>query len=456
MNFADAALGLNRLTFAFTINYHYLFPQLTMGLAFFLVVLKTLALRQPEAHYDRAARFWARLFGITFAMGVVTGIPMEFQFGTHWARFSAATGGVIGQLLAMEGVFAFFLESSLLGAFLYGERRLSPRAHWLVAVFLWLGTWLSAFFITATNAFMQHPVGFVRGEDGTFHLASLLALLGNHWLPWQYVHTQLGSLVTASFVVAGLGAFYLLRLQHQTCGRTFVSLGVAVGLAASVGMAFPTGDGQGKNVARHQPAALAAMEGLFETREGAPMVLIGQPDMERLRLDNPIEVPRVLSFLTWNRWGAEVKGLDAFPRQDWPDNVPLLYYSYHVMVGLGTIFIAIMALAALLLWRGRLHATRPMLWVLMLATPFPFIANNMGWNTAELGRQPWLVYGLMRTAEGSSPNVSSGNALFVLLGFMGMYALLGLLYLFLVSREVEHGPGPEADRHQPAGPGEAA
>jgi cytochrome d ubiquinol oxidase subunit I len=275
-------------------------------------------------------------------------------------------------------------------------------------------------------------------------------------LPWQYLHTQLGSLVAASFAVAGLGAFYLLRRQHETHGRTFVSLGVAVGLVASVGMAFPTGDGQGKNVARHQPAALAAMEGLFETREGAPMVLIGQPDMERLRLDNPIEVPRVLSFLTWNRWGAEVKGLDAFPRQDWPDNVPLLYYSYHVMVGLGTIFIAIMALAALLLWRGRLHATRSMLWVLMLATPFPFIANNMGWNTAELGRQPWLVYGLMRTAEGSSPNVSSGNALFVLLGFMGMYALLGLLYLFLVSHEVEHGPGPEGDRHEPAGLGGAA
>jgi cytochrome d ubiquinol oxidase subunit I len=446
----DPALGLHRLTFAFTINYHYLFPQLTMGLAFFIVVLKTLALRHPEAHYDRAARFWARIFGISFAMGVVTGIPMEFQFGTHWARFSAATGGVIGQLLAMEGVFAFFLESSLLGVFLYGARQLSPRGHWAVAVLLWLGTWLSAFFITATNAWMQHPVGFTRDADGTFQLESLGALLTNPWLPWQYLHTQSGSLVTASFVLAGLGAFYLLRRQHERYARSFVSLGVRVGLVAAVAMAFPTGDGQGKNVAIHQPATLAAMEGLFETRQGAPMVLIGQPDMERLRLDNPIEVPRVLSFLTWNRWRAEVKGLDAFPRDEWPDNVPLLYYSYHIMVGLGTIFIAIMAAAALQLWRGRLFASRPLLWVLMLATPFPFIANNMGWNTAELGRQPWLVYGLMRTAEGSSPNVSSGNALFVLLGFMGMYALLGLLYLFLVSREVEHGPGPEPELHEPA------
>jgi cytochrome d ubiquinol oxidase subunit I len=445
MGHADSALGLHRLTFAFTINYHYLFPQLTMGLAFLIAVLKTLALRHPGAHYDRAARFWARLFGITFAMGVVTGIPMEFQFGTHWARFSAATGGVIGQLLAMEGVFAFFLESSLLGAFLYGEGRLKPREHWLVAVLLWLGTWLSAFFITATNAWMQNPVGYTRADDGVFRLTSLTVLLTNPWLPWQYLHTQMGSLVTGSFVMAGLGAFYLIRRSHEVHARTFLALGVSAGLVASVGMAFPTGDGQGKNVARHQPVALAAMEGLFETRQGAPMALIGQPDMERLRLDNPIEVPRALSFLTWNRWTAEVKGLDAFPRENWPDNVPLLYYSYHIMVGLGTLFIAIMGTAALLLWRGRLHTTPPMLWVLMLATPFPFIANNMGWNTAELARQPWLVYGLMRTADGSSPNVSSGNVLFVLLGFMGMYALLGLLFLFLVSHEVEHGPGSEVD-----------
>jgi cytochrome bd ubiquinol oxidase subunit I len=447
---ADPALPLHRLTFAFTINYHYLFPQITMGLALLIAILKTLALRSGEALYDGAARFWARLFGITFAMGVVTGIPMEFQFGTHWARFSQATGGVIGQLLAMEGVFAFFLESSLLGAFLYGERRLSRRAHWLVAVLLWLGTWWSAFFICATDAWMQHPVGYSRAPDGVFQLTSLLALLTNPWLFWQYLHTLLGSLVTACFVVAGLGAFYLLRAQHEAYGRLFLSLGVAVGVFACAAMAFPTGDGQGKNVARHQPAALAAMEGLFETRQGAPMVLIGQPDMERLRLDNPIEVPRVLSLLTWSRWTAEVKGLDAFPREEWPDNVPLLYYSYHIMVGLGTIFIAVMGGAALLLWRGRLHASRPMLWLLMLAAPFPLIANNMGWNTAELGRQPWLVHGLMRTAEGTSPHVSSGNVLFVLLGFMGMYALFGLLYLFLAAREIEHGPEGDGGAHEPA------
>lgn len=430
------------MTFAFTINFHYLFPQITMGLALLIAILKSQALRTNDPRYDRAARFWARIFGVSFAMGVVTGIPMEFQFGTNWSRFSQATGSVIGQTLAMEGIFAFFLESTLLGVFLYAEGRVSRFAHWLVSVFLCLGTWLSAFFITATNAWMQHPVAFVRDDRGVFHLESLGALFTNAWFPWQYLHTVTGTIVTGAFLMSGIGAFYLLRHRHEEHGRLFVRLGVVTGLIATVAMAFPTGDAQGKNVARYQPVTLAAMEGLFETQHGAPLALIGQPDMERLALDNPVEIPRALSFLTYNRWSAEVKGLDAFPRHDWPDNIPMLYYSYHIMVGLGSIFIGVMTIAGFLLWRRKLYKARWMLWILMLAMPFPLIANNSGWITAELGRQPWLVYGLLRTAEGSSTNVSSGNILFVLLGFAGMYALLGLLYLFLVAREIEHGPEP--------------
>jgi cytochrome d ubiquinol oxidase subunit I len=204
---------------------------------------------------------------------------------------------------------------------------------------------------------------------------------------------------------------------------------------------FPTGDGQGKMIAHNQPVTLAAMEGLFETQQGAPLAILGQPDTEKRRLDNPLLLPRVLSFITYQRWSAEVKGLDQFPRADWPDNVPLLFYSFHIMVGLGTMFIALMALAGLALWRGKLFSTRPLLWALLLAVPFPYIANTAGWMTAELGRQPWLIYGLMRTAEGSSPGVSAGNTLFTLIGFMGMYTVLSILFLFLVRREFEHGPG---------------
>jgi cytochrome d ubiquinol oxidase subunit I len=205
-------------------------------------------------------------------------------------------------------------------------------------------------------------------------------------------------------------------------------------------MLFPTGDGQGRMVAEHQPVTLAAMEGLFETTSGAAVALVGQPDMDRLTLDNPIEVPGVLSLLTYKRWNAEVKGLKAFPKDTWPDNIPLLYYAYHIMVGLGTIMTGLMLLAVFFLWRGQLYSIRPVLWALMLSIPFPYIATIAGWMTAELGRQPWLIYGLMRTIDGVSPRVSAGNGLFTLLGFMGMYVVLGILFLFLISREIAHGP----------------
>jgi cytochrome d ubiquinol oxidase subunit I len=259
-------------------------------------------------------------------------------------------------------------------------------------------------------------------------------LLGNPWLYWQYLHNMTGSVVTGSFVMAAVGAFYLLTRRNEDFGRTFVRLGVIAGTVSSVLMAFPTGDGQGKNIAFLQPATLAAMEGLFETEDGAPLALLGQPDIERRRLDNPLTVPRALSFLTYRRWGAEVKGLSAFPPDAWPDNIPLLYYSYHIMVGLGTIFIAVMALASFSLWRGRLYRPGPLLWLLMLLLPFPYIATTAGWVTAEVGRQPWLIYGIMRTPAGVSPHVSAGNALFTLLGFMGIYTILAILFLFLVYR----------------------
>jgi len=292
------ALTMHRWHFAFTITYHYIFPQLTMGLALLIVVLKTLALRSSNEHYNRCARFWARIFGINFGMGVVTGIPMEFQFGTNWAQFSKAAGGVIGQTLAMEGVFSFFLESTFLGLFLYGERRLGPRGHWFSALMVFVGSWLSGFFIIATDAWMQHPVGYEIGPNREIVLNSFWALLLNPWVGWQYLHNMIGSVVTACFVMSAVGAFYLLSGKHERFGRVFLRLGVLVGAASSLLILFPSGDGQGKNLARHQPVTLAAMEGLFRTVEGAPMVLIGQPDMEKMRLDNPLEVPRVLSFLT--------------------------------------------------------------------------------------------------------------------------------------------------------------
>jgi len=315
---------------------------------------------------------------------------------------------------------------------------------------VFVGSWLSGFFIIATDAWMQHPVGYRLGPNGEVILDSLRALLTNPWVFWQYWHNQIGSVVTASFVMCAVGAYYLLQQQHQEFGKTFLRLGVPVGLAASLLMAFPTGDGQGQMVARHQPVTLAAMEGLFDTEKGAPIALIGQPDVEKQRLDNPLLIPNALSFLTYKRWNAEVRGLNAFPRDQWPDNVPLLYYSFHIMVGLGTLFIALMTLAGYALWRGRLFASRPLLWALMLAFPFPYIANTAGWMTAEIGRQPWLIYGLMRTSEGASHLVSAGNGIFTLLGFMGLYSVLSILAVFLLVREIEHGPEAATPAPAPA------
>ncbi|MGO9968349.1 MAG: cytochrome ubiquinol oxidase subunit I [Bryobacteraceae bacterium] len=434
------ALTIHRLHFAFTVTFHYLFPQLTMGLALLIVILKTVAIRTGDDHYHRAARFWAKIFAVNFALGVVTGIPMEFQFGTNWSRFSRAAGGVIGQTLAMEGVFSFFLESSFLGAFLFGEKRLGPKAHWFAAFLVFCGSWLSGFFIIATDAWMQHPTGYRIDGAGMMQLASFWALVGNPWVFWQYLHNMTASVVTASFAMAAVGAFYLLTRQHEAYGRTFVRWGVIAGTVSTLLLPFPTGDGQARSVLESQPVTLAAMEGQFHTEAGAPLAILGQPDMERERLDNPLTVPDALSFLTYRRWGAEVKGLDAFPRDTWPDNIPLLYYSYHIMVGLGTLLGAVMIVAAIGAWRGFLYRSRPLLWVLMLAMPFPYIATTAGWMTAELGRQPWLIYGLMRTQDGFSQRVSAGNALFTLLGFMGTYAILAMLFLFLVGREIEHGP----------------
>jgi cytochrome d ubiquinol oxidase subunit I len=440
----ESALLIHRLHFAFTVTFHYLFPQLTMGLAPLIVVLKTMALHTKNEVYNEAARFWGRIFGINFLMGVVTGIPMEFQFGTNWSHFARLTGGVIGQPLVMEGVFAFFLESAFLGLFLYGEKRLSPRAHWWAAFMVFVGSWLSGFFIIVTDAWMQHPVAFQRAADGSFQVTSFWGLLLNPWALLQYAHNMTGAVTTGAFVMSAVGAYYLMEKKFVEHGRVFLWVGVIAGVIVCILQVFPTGDLHGRYLAKHQPVTTAAMEGLFKSETGAPIVILGQPDVERQQIDNPLVVNKALSFLIYGHTTAEVRGLNEFPKDVWPTNIPLLYFSYHVMAGLGTIFVLVMATAAFLLWRGKLYGSRWMLWVLMLCLPLPYVANTAGWMTAEIGRQPWLVYGLMRTTEGYSKYVGAGNGLFTLLGFMGLYAVLAILFLTLVQHEIARGPRPAA------------
>ena len=432
------ALIADRWQFGFTIMFHYLFPVLTMGLGVLIAVLKTVQLLRGDERYGALARFWAKLFAITFAMGVVTGIPMEFQFGTNWARFSHFAGGVVGQTLFMEGVFAFFAESSFLGLFLFGERRVRPVLHWLSAVMVALGAVVSGFFIIATDAWMQHPVAYEM-VNGRAELTSLWGLLTNPYALWQFPHAISGSIITASMVMAGVGAYYLLSRKFEDAGRLSVKVGVISGLVFSLISLFPTGAMNGENVTKYQPIKMAAMEGLFRTQEGAPIAIIGMPDTERRELMDPIYLPRVLSFLAYGDFRAKVVGLDDYPADLHPP-IELVYYAYHIMVGLGTMFIAVMAISAFLLWRGTLYTSRWFLWILMLAIPFPYIANEAGWAVAEVGRQPWIVYGLQRTADATSTNVSGGMTWFTLLGFTGMYSALGLLYLFVSARIIEAGP----------------
>lgn len=435
----DDALLLHRIQFAFTVTFHYIFPQLTMGLALLIVAMKTIALWKSKPIYNNAAKFIAKIFALNFTLGVVTGIPLEFEFGTNWARFSTFAGGVIGQTLAMEGMFAFFLESTFLGLFIFGEKKLSPRMHYFSAVMVFVGSWLSGYFIVATNAWMQHPVGYkIIGSEVV--LTSFSELLFNPWAFWQYLHTMLGATITGSFAIVSIGAYYLLMNKNLETAKIYLRVGILFGLISTILVAFPTGDYQVKQVLNKQPATFAAMEGLFETKKGAELILIGQPDMEKLKIDNPIYVPKLLSFLSYLRWEAEIKGLNAFDKSLWPTNIPLLYYSYHIMIGLGTIFILIMFVSAIYLYRKKIYETKWLLWILMMSFPFPFISNIAGWWTAEFGRQPWLIYGLMKTADGTSLNVSAGNALFTLIGFGGMYFLLGVMFLFLFLKLLEKGP----------------
>ncbi|MGA2582951.1 MAG: cytochrome ubiquinol oxidase subunit I [Tepidisphaeraceae bacterium] len=438
----DPAAVMNRLQFAVTIIYHYIFPQITMGLTLLIFLLKTKVLVSGDETADWAVRFWGKILGVTFAMGVVTGIPMEFQFGTNWSRFSAIAGGVIGQTLAMEGMFAFFLESAFIYLLLYGEKRLGQFGHWMASLLVFVGSWLSGYFIVCTNAWMQHPVAYQIMPDHRIALTSLSGLLNNPWAIVQFLHVANGTVITGSFLMACLASYYLLRDRHEDVARKCLALSVVVGFIACCAAAMPTGDLSSKQVYKYQPAGFAAMEGHFHTDDGAGMVILGQPNMQTMTLDNPITIPHVLSFLTHQRWNAQVIGLTDFPPDERPDFVPPLYYAYHIMVGLGTIFITIMGLSILFLLLGKLRQQRWLLWALLLAVPLPFIANTAGWVTAELGRQPWIIYQIMRTSDAYSQNVSTGNIWFTLLGFLGLYLFLAFVYFFLIVGII--GAGPES------------
>jgi cytochrome d ubiquinol oxidase subunit I len=428
------ALTLARAQFALTVMVHYLYPVLTMGLGVVLVIVATLRLRRPDEIYDRMARFWTHIFGVVFAGGVATGVVMEFEFGTNWASYSRFVGDIFGAPLAAEALIAFFLESSFLSILLFGEKRVSRRMHWFATLMVALGATLSAFWIVAANSWQQTPAGF-HIVNGRAELTSFAAAVFNPSTLLRFLHAVLGSWVTAAVFVGSLSAYYLLRGQYQEFARRSLRLALVFGLVALTAEVV-VGDAHTRQVARTQPEKFAAIEVLYQSQTGAPLAVVGQPLPEVL-------LPKLLSFMTYFDFNARVTGLDAFAPEDRPP-VTATAMSFHAMLWLGLGLGVVLALGAFLWWRGSLFESRRYLKVLFYCLPIPFVVNEVGWVTAEVGRQPWSVYHLLRTEDAFSRSVPASHVAVSLLMFVVIYiGLLGLT-LHLVRKRVLQGPGEGA------------
>ncbi len=432
-------LLLSRLQFAAATMFHFLFVPLTLGLALLVAIMETRYVRTGDETYLRMTRFWGKIFLINFALGVVTGITLEFQFGTNWSRYSAYVGDIFGSLLAIEATAAFFLESTLIGVWVFGWKKISPKAHatvmWLVA----FASLLSAVWIIIANGWMQHPVGF-EIRNGRAELVDFWAVVSNPFAIYQYFHTIAGAFVLTAFVVTGISAYHLLKKQHIDFFTRSFRMGLITGLIASIFIVIE-GDQHAVHVTQVQPEKLAAMESHWETVSKAPLHLFAIPDPANER--NLIElgsIPGLLSFLGHHDVNAEVLGLKEFPREDRPP-VFLTFISFRTMVALGTLFPILMIIGWV--FRNRLVESRGYLWVMLLAIPLPYIANQAGWVLAEVGRQPWIVYRLMRTADAVSP-VATSQVFISLVAFILVYGLLGAAGLYLVVRHVKQGPKPVA------------
>jgi cytochrome d ubiquinol oxidase subunit I len=433
---------LSRLQFALTIMFHYLFPPLTIGLSWLMVIMEGMHLKTGDREYEAIARFWTELFAVVFAMGVATGIVMEFQFGTNWATYSRYVGDVFGSPLAAEGIFAFFLESSFLAVLVFGWDRVSARMHFFSTCMVSFGAMLSSIWIVVANSWQQTPAGFVVNETlGRAEITSFRAMVFNPSTVHRVMHVWLGAGILGAFFVLSISSYYLLHGRHTRMARKMFKVALAVGTFMSLA-ALGSGHLQAKNVGATQPAKLAAFEGLYKTPaegEGAPLYLFGLPNDETESVDFGFAVPGGLSFLMYESFKTPVTGLDQFPREDWPP-VNLSFQAYHMMLTVGVFFIGITLLACFFWWRGTVFDQRWLLWVFVFAVIGPFIGNEAGWCAAEIGRQPWIVYGLLRTGEAFSPAVSAGQVVFSIGMFLALYTFMFLVWIFIMSKKIQKGP----------------
>ena len=434
-------LILSRIQFAATISFHYVFPPLSIGLGVMLVLFEALWLKTKNPLYHQLARFWTRVFALTFAIGVATGIVMEFQFGTNWATYSRYVGDVFGSALAAEGIFAFFLESGFLAILLFGWDKVGRTLHFFATCMVCLGAHFSAVWIVVANSWMQTPAGFhVVGEGlkARAEITDFWALVFNPSSMDRLFHTLCGAWQAGAFLVVSVSAWYLLKGRHRDFARAALRVALIVALAASL-LQLVSGHDSAVGVAKNQPAKLAAFEGLYETTANAPLTLFGWVDEKNETVRGGVAIPGLLSWLTHGDAAKPVQGLRETPPADWPP-VNWSFQFYHGMIAIGMAMIALAALGFLYFWRGSLFEKRWLLWLLVFSVLGPQLANQLGWFAAEVGRQPWIVWGLLRTSDALSAVVTAEAVLTSLILFTVIYLLLFAVFVYLLNDKIQHGP----------------
>ena len=428
-------LLLSRLQFAAATFFHFLFVPLTLGLSILVAIMETMYVRTGNEEYKAMTKFWGKFFLINFVVGVVTGLTLEFQFGTNWAGYSKYVGDIFGSLLAIEATVAFFLESTFIGIWAFGWNRVSPKLHaaciWLVA----LASNMSAYWILVANSWMQHPVGYAI-QGGRAELTDFWAVITQPYAVMTYLHTTFSGYIVAGFFVMGISAYHILRKSNVEFFTKSFRLALVFALIFSIGEVV-IGDMHGREMALAQPAKLAAAEAVWETQKGAPLSMLLIPDEANERnLIQAIQIPKFLSFLVYKDWNAEVKGLKEWPVADRPP-VSLVFWSFRLMVGLGFLFVILTVIG--FLKRNTLESSPSYLRTMLYAIPLPYIAAELGWTVTEVGRQPWIVYGVMKTSDAVSP-IAGSQVGTSLLGFLVLYSLLGLIAAFLMVRHAKAGP----------------
>lgn len=432
---------LSRIQFAFTIAFHYIYPPMSIGLGLILVIMEGMYLRTGNKVYEHMTRFWIKIFALIFGIGVATGIIMEFEFGTNWATYSKFVGDIFGSALAAEGIFAFAIESSFLGILIFGWNRVGPRMHFFSAIMVFLGSMFSAVWIVVANSWQQTPAGFHivgEGMNARAEVTDFWAMVFNPSSVDRMTHVWLGSFLAGACLVLSVNAYYILKKRHLQIAKPAFKIALLVAVIASLAQ-LVSGHSSADGVAKNQPAKLAAMEGHYDSSAAADMYLFGWVNNKEQKTTG-LKIPGGLSFLTHYNFNAPIKGLNAFKPDERPSQVNAVFQFYHIMIAIGMLLIALTVYATFLWWRGKLFDKRWLMLIFAWSVILPQIANQVGWFTAEMGRQPWVVYGLLRTSDALSKNVQANQVVFSLVLFTLVYTTLFVLFIYLLNKKIKHGP----------------